>query len=278
VISSAPNQATSTSSTTTAPADTTGRKPHGTEGPRRQAPAGHATTPAQPTAAQTICGTGKLVPACSGFAATSMPPTAPAIKISRPAALAGRSASPVTKTQAPTTTNVSDITHRSAAPTAASALTGSATASTGRGCSPAAMLHPATISTGATADGTTPHHGTPRTIHHRSWCYRPPGKVRRARIRRSAASTGAGISTAKRHRPADQRECSKGYRRLKHAAHLGRADTFRVRVSGRPSTSACPLRKPSSCAVKCGTNDQLRRAERQRCPAVPAAMLGSEGS
>jgi hypothetical protein len=154
-----------------APADTSRRRPHGTEGPRRQAPAGHATTPAQPTAAQTICGTGKLVPACSGFTATSMPPTAPAIKISRPAGLAGRSASPVTRTQAPTTTKVSDITHRSAAPTAASALTGSAMASTGRGCRPAAMLHPATISTGDAADGTTPHHGTPRTIHNRSWWY-----------------------------------------------------------------------------------------------------------
>jgi hypothetical protein len=31
------------------------------------------------------------------------------------------------------------------------------------------MIHPAAISTGAAADGTTPHHGTPRTIHHRSW-------------------------------------------------------------------------------------------------------------
>src|SRR5215469_8662800 len=97
-----------------------------------------------------------------------MPATAPAINISRPGALAGRSARPVTKTQAPTTTNVSDITHRSAAPTAASALTGSATGSTGCGCSPAAMLHPVTISTGAAADEATPHHGTVRTIYHRS--------------------------------------------------------------------------------------------------------------
>ena len=102
-----------------------------------------------------------------------MPATAPAIKISRPAALAGRSASAVTKTQAPTTTKVSDITHRSAAPNAASVLTGSATGSTGRGCSAAATFHPATISTGAAADETTPHHGTPRTIYHRScWCRR----------------------------------------------------------------------------------------------------------
>src|SRR5262249_6188041 len=53
--------------------------------------------------------------------------------------------------------------------TAASALTGSATAFTGRGCRPAAAVHPATISTGAAADETTPHHGTPRTINHRSW-------------------------------------------------------------------------------------------------------------
>jgi hypothetical protein len=168
VISSTPNQATRASSTATAPADTAGRRPHGTDRPRRQAPAGQATTPAHPAAAQITCGTGKLVPGCSGFAATSMPATAPAISISRPGALAGRSASPVTKTHAPTTTKVSDITHRSAAPTAASALTGSATGFTGRGCSLAAMLHPATISTGAAADEPTPHHGTPRTIYHRS--------------------------------------------------------------------------------------------------------------
>jgi hypothetical protein len=30
------------------------------------------------------------------------------------------------------------------------------------------MLHPATISTGAAADEPTPHHGTPRTVYHRS--------------------------------------------------------------------------------------------------------------
>jgi hypothetical protein len=172
VISSTPNQATRASSTATAPADTPGRRPHGTDGPRRQAPAGQATTPAHPTAAQIMCGTGKLVPGCSGFAATSMPATAPAIKISRPGTRAGRRARPVAKTQAPTTTNVSDITHRSAAPTAASALTGSATGSNERGCSPAAMLHPATVSTGAAADETTPHQGTPCTVYQRSWWHR----------------------------------------------------------------------------------------------------------
>jgi hypothetical protein len=168
VISSTPNQVTSANRTATAPADTAGRRPQGTGRPRRQAPAGQATTPAHPAAAQIMCGTGNEVPGCSGFTATSMPATAPAISISRPGVPAGRSARPVTKTQAPTTTKVSDITHRSAAPTAASALTGSATGFTGRGCNQAATLHPPTISTGAAADEPTPHHGTPRTIYYRS--------------------------------------------------------------------------------------------------------------
>ena len=48
VNNSTPNQTTRASSTATAPADTHGRRPHGTEGPRRQAPAGQATTPGTP--------------------------------------------------------------------------------------------------------------------------------------------------------------------------------------------------------------------------------------
>jgi len=48
-ISSAPNQATRASSTTTAVAATGGRRPQGTAGPRRQAPAGQVTSPASPT-------------------------------------------------------------------------------------------------------------------------------------------------------------------------------------------------------------------------------------
>src|ERR1022692_492278 len=163
VISSVPNQASRASSTVTALADTAGRRPHGTDGPRRQAPAGQATSAAHPAAVQIMCGSGKLVPGCSGFAATRMPAAAAAIRISRPGALAGRSEIPVTTSQAPTTRNVSVITHRSAAPGAASTLTGWATGSKERGCSPAATVHPATISTGAAADETTPHHGTPRT-------------------------------------------------------------------------------------------------------------------
>src|SRR5215831_5907191 len=159
-----PNQATRASNSATTPADTAGRSPHGTEGPRRHAPAGQPTTPAHPAAAQIMWATGNLVPGYSGFAATSIPATAPAIKISRPGTPAGRSARPVTKTQQPTTTNVSDITHRSAAPTAASALTGSATGSKEGGCSPAATVHPATISTGAAADDATPHLCSPCTI------------------------------------------------------------------------------------------------------------------
>ena len=163
VISYAANQASRVSSAATALADTTGRSPQGTKGPRRHAHAGQATSAPHPAAAQIMCGSGKFVPACSGLAATRMPATAPDIKISRPVALAGRSASPVTKSQAPTTRNVSVITHRSAAPGAASALTVWATGSKERGCSPAATVHPIVISSGAAADEITPHHGTPRT-------------------------------------------------------------------------------------------------------------------
>ena len=121
---------------------------------------------------------------------------------------AGRSAMPVTKRQAPTTTKVSDITHRSAAPTAASMLTGSATGLTGRGCSPAATLHPATISTGAAADDSTPHHGTSRTINHSSRCYstapssqmaagrQPAACLTRSHILRPRASSHENASAA----------------------------------------------------------------------------------
>src|SRR5262249_16174642 len=164
VIRPMPTRPTRASNGATGPAAPAGRSPHGTEGPRRHAPAGQATTPTHPTAAQIMWATGNLVPGYSGFAATSIPATAPAIKISRPGTPAGRSARPVRKTQQPTTTNVRDITHRSAAATAASALTGSATGSKERGCSPVATVHPATISTGAAADDATPHHGTPCTI------------------------------------------------------------------------------------------------------------------
>ena len=97
VISSAANQASRASSTATTPADTAGRRPHGTQGPRRQAPAGQATSAAQPAAPQIMCGTGRVVPGCSGLAATSTPVTAAAISISRPGRRAGRSPSPVTK-------------------------------------------------------------------------------------------------------------------------------------------------------------------------------------
>ena len=61
-----------------------GRRPQGTEGPRRQAPAGQATSAAHPAAPQIMCGTGRLFPGCSGFAATSRPATAAAISISLP--------------------------------------------------------------------------------------------------------------------------------------------------------------------------------------------------
>jgi drug/metabolite transporter (DMT)-like permease len=97
VISSAANQASRASSTAAATADTAGRSPQGTAGPRRQAPTGQATSTAHPAAPQIMCGTGRLFPACSGFAATIMPATAAAISISRPGTRAGRSPRPVTK-------------------------------------------------------------------------------------------------------------------------------------------------------------------------------------
>ncbi len=57
-ISSVPNQATGVSSTATAAAAAAGRRAHGTADPRRQAQAGQRATPANPTEAATMCGTG----------------------------------------------------------------------------------------------------------------------------------------------------------------------------------------------------------------------------
>ncbi len=57
-ISSAPNHATGASSTATAAAAAAGRRAHGTAGPRRQAQAGQVATPANPTDAAMMCGTG----------------------------------------------------------------------------------------------------------------------------------------------------------------------------------------------------------------------------
>jgi hypothetical protein len=81
--------------------------------------------------------------------------------MSRPGAAAGRSASPVTTSQAPAAANASVITHRSAAPTAARALTVPATVLNERGCSVAAIVQPATSSSGAASAETTPSQGTP---------------------------------------------------------------------------------------------------------------------
>jgi hypothetical protein len=94
--SSAPNHASKANSSATAAAATFGRSPQGTEGPRRRAAAGQMVSPASPIEAQMKCGTEPKPPACSGFAATSMPAAAPPIRISRPGALAGFSASAVT--------------------------------------------------------------------------------------------------------------------------------------------------------------------------------------
>ena len=56
---------------------------------------GQRVSPANPIEAKTKCGTEPKPPACSGLAATIMPATAPAIRITRPGVLAGRSASAV---------------------------------------------------------------------------------------------------------------------------------------------------------------------------------------
>jgi hypothetical protein len=57
-ISSATNQAIRASRTATAVAATAGRSTHGTEAPRRQAPAGQKVSPVNPSPAQTMCWTG----------------------------------------------------------------------------------------------------------------------------------------------------------------------------------------------------------------------------
>ncbi len=91
-----PNQASRANCTATAAAAGTGRRAHGTAGPRLAAAAGQRVSPANPSEAKTKCGTEPKPPACSGLAATIMPAIAPAIRISRPPVFAGRSASAVT--------------------------------------------------------------------------------------------------------------------------------------------------------------------------------------
>ena len=58
VTSSAKNQTSKASRTATAVAATGGRRPHGTAGPRRHAPAGQAVSAASPTEDQRMCCTG----------------------------------------------------------------------------------------------------------------------------------------------------------------------------------------------------------------------------
>ncbi len=147
--------------TAVATAETAGRSPQGTDSARRQAPPGHVTRAAKPTPAQHACVSEP--PACSGLAATSTPARPPAIRMRRPGAAADRSASPVTTSQAPAAANATVITHRSVAPTAARALTVPAAALNGRGCTVAAIVHPATSSSGAASAETTPSQGTPRS-------------------------------------------------------------------------------------------------------------------
>lgn len=63
----------------------------------------------------------------------------------------------------PTPASAAVITHLSVAPSAASALIVSVIALKERGCSLAAAVQPPISRTGAAAEETTPHHGTPRT-------------------------------------------------------------------------------------------------------------------
>jgi hypothetical protein len=100
-ISSVPNQASRANCITTAAAAGPRRRPQGTLIPliplisRLAAATGHSVSPASPIEAKTKCGTEPKPPACSGFAATSMPEMAPPVRTSRPVILAGRSASAV---------------------------------------------------------------------------------------------------------------------------------------------------------------------------------------
>jgi hypothetical protein len=79
-----------------APAETAGRSPAGTLGPRPRPATGQAAMAMKPTAAQNVCGSEPPLPARSGFAATSMVAAPTAIRIRRPARAAGRSDSAVT--------------------------------------------------------------------------------------------------------------------------------------------------------------------------------------
>ena len=143
-------------------AETPGRSPAGTKGPRFRAASGQAARATKPTAAQSVCGSDPPSPAGSGNAATSTVATPPVTRMSRPTPPAAAPA-PSPTWQAPTPASASVITHWSAAPSAASELIVPATAFKEPGCSPAATVQPPTSSTGATAEETRPHHGTPRT-------------------------------------------------------------------------------------------------------------------
>jgi hypothetical protein len=190
VTSSAANHTSRHSSTPAAPTDTRGRSPQGTEGPRRWLPAGQAVRAMKPAVAQNACGSEPPPLAGSGFAATSMPATPPAISMSRPAEVAGLNASPVKTSQAPTPRSATVITHRSVAPCAARALMVLATASKEPGWSPAATVHPPTNSMGATADESTPHHGTLGTTTTVSETQLPPGTPPMAAGRRAFRRSG----------------------------------------------------------------------------------------
>jgi hypothetical protein len=109
-------------------AETTGRSPHDTEGPRCWAATGQAAKATRPTTAPNACRTEPPPPAGSGLDATSRPASPPTIKISRPAEAACLSARPVMTSHAPAIRKANVITHRSAAPSAARTLTVSATA------------------------------------------------------------------------------------------------------------------------------------------------------
>ena len=158
VVSSMRYQASKAKSVATAAADTADRRPHGTEGPRRQAPAGQAIMAMKATPAHSPC-IGEP-PTCSGFAATSTLAAPAAARISRPGIAAGRSVSAVIISHAPVTANAAVITHGSAASRSVRVLMVLATQLKEGGRRAVATVNPPTRNTRAAEAESTPHQGT----------------------------------------------------------------------------------------------------------------------
>src|ERR1700733_6512418 len=160
VVSSMRYQANGARSVATAAADTTGRSPQGTEGPRRHAPVDQAIRAVKVTPAHSPCA--GEPPTCSGFAATSTLAAPAAARISRPGIAAGRSAIAVAISHAPVTANAAVITHGSTASRSVRVLTVLASQLNEGGCRAVATAHPPTRNTRAAAAESTPHQGTGR--------------------------------------------------------------------------------------------------------------------